>query len=90
MNPAAVIEMRSVIQRVVTLQETFQEVLTGLTRLATGTDESLERLSETMQQLAAAQRSMADAQQVTEEKLNALIAVVDDLVRASRLTLPSD
>ena len=37
MNHTGIVEMRSVIQRVVTLQETFQEVLAGLTKLATGT-----------------------------------------------------
>jgi len=84
MNHTGIIEMRSVIQRVVTLQETFREVLTGLTKLATGTDEGLDRLSDSMERLAAAQRSILEAQQSTDDKLNTLIAVVDDLVRSAR------
>jgi len=83
-------EIRSVIERVVNMQETVQEVLTGLTKLAVGADQGLDRLSDSMNVVAASQRRLLEVQQATDERINALIEVVDGLVRNSRVTLPSD
>ncbi|HYM09104.1 MAG TPA: hypothetical protein VEU62_00150 [Bryobacterales bacterium] len=43
--------------------------------------EGFRRLTEEQQRLAEAQRRLAELQQHTEEKLNALIAVVDGMIR---------
>jgi uncharacterized protein YoxC len=75
------VEVRSVVERIVTVQESIQGVLAGLTKLAAGTDEQVQRLAARVDELCRMQKCIAESQQQSDEKLNALIAVVDDLVR---------
>lgn len=67
-------QLRSVVRQVVGVQEQCRTVLEGLTELATGTGEQVD-------QLATRVRQLEEVQKHTNEKLDALIAVVDGLVQ---------
>lgn len=79
--PQGLGEVRSVVKQIVTVQESIQTVLAGLTALAAGTEERVRVLASSLEELKRMQRGLAEAQQQAEGKLDALIAVVDDLVR---------
>lgn len=79
--PQGLGEVRSVVKQIVTVQESIQTVLAGLTTLAAGTEEQVRVLASSIEELKSMQKGLAEAQQQAEEKLDALIAVVDDLVR---------
>jgi hypothetical protein len=67
-------DLRSIVARVVTIQERFAS---GLERLA----EAQLRTEEAHRKTEEAQRKTAEAARQTEEKLNALIAIVDGMIR---------
>lgn len=79
--PKGLGEVRSVVQQIVTVQESIQTVLAGLTMLATGTEAELRAVASSVDELRRVQEGLSDAHHQTEEKLDALISVVDDLVR---------
>lgn len=79
--PQGLGEVRSVVKQIVSVQESIQTVLAGLTALATGTEEQVRALGSSIDELKRMQKGLAEAQQQAEGKLDALIAVVDDLVR---------
>jgi TolA-binding protein len=79
--PQGLGEMRSVVKQIVTVQESMQAVMAGLTMLATRTEEQVRTLASSVEELKRVQKGLAEAQQQAEDKLNALIAVLDDLVR---------
>ena len=66
--------VRSVVEQIVSVQESIRTVLSGLTQLATGSECQVRELERAQQRLAV-------AQQQTDEKLDAMIAIVDSLVR---------
>lgn len=57
-----------------------REISAAVLALAEGMKEGFARLTEEQRRLADAQRRLTEAQQHTEEKLNALITVVDGLI----------
>ncbi len=82
--PQALGEVRSVVKQIVNVQETMQAVLAGLTKLASTTEEQVREIALRVEELRRAQQGLVEAHQQAEEKMDALIAVVDDLVRRQR------
>ncbi|HWQ55839.1 MAG TPA: hypothetical protein VN442_19280 [Bryobacteraceae bacterium] len=82
--PKGLGEVRSVVKQIVTVQESIQTVLAGLTMLATGTEADVRALATSVDEIRRVQKGLSEAQQQAEEKLDALISVVDDLVRRHR------
>jgi hypothetical protein len=78
------LEVRAVVERIVTVQENLQLVLAGLTKLASGTDEEVRRMVSAVEELGRVQKTLCELHHQTDDKLNALIAVVDDLVRVRK------
>lgn len=77
-------EVRSVVRQIVGVQESMQAVLAGLTRLASGTEEQVREIASRVEDLKRVQQNLLEAHQQAEEKMDALIAVVDDLVRRKK------
>jgi hypothetical protein len=75
-------EVHTVVERIVAVQENLHVVLAALTQLAAGTDGEVRRIASALEEVGRSQQNLCELHQQTDERLNALIAVVDDLVRA--------
>jgi septation ring formation regulator EzrA len=84
LRPQALGEVRSVVKQIVSVQESMQAVLAGLTKLASGTEEQVREIASRVEDLKRVQRELVAAHHQAEEKMDALIAVVDDLVRRKK------
>jgi len=60
---------------------TFAEELGRLAEITRQVAESQKELSELQKELSRSQKELYEAQKHTDERMNALIAVVDDLIR---------
>jgi hypothetical protein len=74
-------DVRSVVAQIVSVQEHIQIVLDGLIRLAAGSDGRVRKLALSLDESGLRHNHLAESQRQTEEKLNALISVVDGIVR---------
>jgi len=81
---AGAAQLQSVVARIASVQESIQDVLTGLAQLAAGGEDRVARVSSMLGDGDCAQRDLAAAHRQIEEKLNALIGVVDCLVRGNQ------
>lgn len=79
--PANPPNVRSVIEQIVSVQEHIEIVLAGLAKLATGSDGQLRQLARSLDESNRLQKDLLECQRQTEDKLNALITVVDGMVR---------
>lgn len=69
------------IERIESNLERLVTAMLGLAEHAGRTDARIEALAISQAALAESQAALTEAQRNTEERLNALISVVDDLVR---------
>ncbi len=63
---------------------TLTNVLSGVIEIQKTTEANLNRLGEQLESLGAKVDKLAESGQETTEKLNALIRVVDDIIRRDR------